>query len=157
MAILNTSKVKFRGAEFPNTGTYSRFVRAEISKNGVDLIFRDYASEEAAEKVMQERRPGTPVEYDAKNPLHKAQWEAAEKPNLTALDAHGDPWRPTVSELFWDGESCKERPLQERRIKLSEEAATQYVETHCASLDEAVALAYELATASGEFQNAEAV
>lgn len=154
MAILNTSKVKFRGAEFPNAGTYSRFSHAEISKSGVALLFKDYASPEAAEKVLQKVRPKVVPAFDPKNALHKAQWEAAGKPDL---HAHGEPWRPTVFEEKWDGETCKEKPLQERRIVLSEELAAQYLSTPCATLDEAVALTYRVATDSGEFEDAEAV
>ena len=157
MAILNTSKVKFRGAEFPNAGTYSRLHKIEMDKNEVAILFRDYASPEAAEKIMRQVRPQVAPEYDAKNPLHKAQWEAAGRPNLKKLDAHGDPWRPTVFDERWDGETCKEKPLQERRIVLSEELATQFLSTPCASYDEAIALAYRLATASGEFIDAEEI
>lgn len=157
MAILNTSTVKFRGAEFPNAGTYSRFFRAEISKSGVTLLFKDYFNTTAAEKVVQQVRPKIAPDYDPENPMHKAQWEAAGKPDLKQLDANGDPWRPTVFEEKWDGETCKEKPLQERRIMLSEELAAQYLSTPCATLDEAVALAYRVAADSGEFADAEAI
>ena len=41
----------------------------------------------------------TAPDYDPQNPKHLAQYKAAGSPGLSELDAHGNPWHPTVYEL----------------------------------------------------------
>jgi len=41
----------------------------------------------------------TAPDYDPQNPAHLAQYNAAGAPDLSELDADGNPWRPTAYEL----------------------------------------------------------
>lgn len=127
----------------------------------VDLRIRDWASKEAAEKVYEPEReelgedfdseaydgPGelsfetrkrlVGADYDSKNPEHVAQYEAAGSPDFSELDAHGNPWMPTVEEgyRFWflttqvyRGKTALPH-IRERTVKLPVEIALQVV-TH---------------------------
>lgn len=42
------------------------------------------------------------VAYDASNPAHVAQWTAAGKPDLAALDSNGETWRPSATRVIDD-------------------------------------------------------
>lgn len=48
---------------------------------------------------MRLKEVTTAPDYDPQNPKHLAQYKAAGSPDLSELDADGNPWRPTVYEL----------------------------------------------------------
>jgi len=58
---------------------------------------------------MEEQTPKYITEapdYDPANPDHVRRWEKAGRPDLSVLDADGNPWRPTLTyQLQPDGES----------------------------------------------------
>lgn len=159
------SNLSFRGLQI--TGAYSRVVGAEIDTQvgATTIKIRDWASKEAAAKILDEVRTPLPApDYDPANPVHIAQWEAAGSPDLAALDAHGEPWRPTVAEYSveyrWDGSKTAEPALAERTISLPgelAEAVAQLAVPGGAKADNLASQLYRAAMASGDFVAAEAV
>jgi hypothetical protein len=162
MAIESKATLDFKGLKVEVTGAYSRFVRAVVDAfYGTKLIFRD---KEAAKKKLSKRSIG--VTYDPENPDHVAQYEAAGSPDLSELDAHGNPWRATETEEYWDGKSTDGELLQEREVQLSSEIALAFAAQALTgplpqqpkdALEALTAQAYLAAIATGEFPEAKAV
>ena len=127
VALTSMPKVK-------NPGTYSRAVESRTKifsdKPTTVIVVKDWEDQDAAQKVLSKRSVG--VAYDPSNPDHVTQWqknggldaegnEVAYDP--TVLDAHGNPWMPTVLEEYWDGNQTVKPPFQTREIELPLELA----------------------------------
>lgn len=165
MAIESKATLNFRGLLVPVEGAYSRFVRAVIdSFYGTKLVFRDYKNSLDAQRKLSRRTVA--ATYDPNNPDHVAQYEAAGSPDLSELDAHGNPWMATGSEEYWDGEQTEGEMLQEREVQLSSEIALAFAAQALTgpipqqpkdALEALTAQAYLAAIATGEFPEAKAV
>jgi len=103
-----------------NQVTYSRAVESRTKifsdKPTTVIVVKDWEDKEAAQKVLSKRSVG--VAFDPKNEAHVAQYEAAGSPDLSELDAHGNPWRATELEEYWDGNQTVKPPFQTREIEL---------------------------------------
>ena len=162
------SKVKIEGFKSPIPGVFSRVIGANINTQTGQTILkiRDWADAEAGQKVLDKFETPIPdPAYDSKNPRHVEIWEAAGRPSLTALDAHGEKWRPTLGltqvEYKWDGEKTAEKPLQDREIvlpiELSLAVAAQALEgatprEPANALEAMTAQLYLAAMATGKFE-----
>lgn len=166
------SKVKIAGFKSPIPGVFSRVVEAKIdTQSGLTTLkIRDWADAEAGQKVLS--RIETPIPdpaYDSKNARHKEIWEAAGRPSLTTLDAHGEKWKPSLGlksvEYRWEGKTA-EAPLQDREIvlplALSLAVAAQALEGDTPrepanALEAMTAQLYLAAMATGKFEEPVAV
>lgn len=165
MAIISTATLDFKGLQVPVVGAYSRFQRAVIDAfSGTSLFFKDYKDAASAKRILDKRSVG--AVYDPNNPDHVAQYEAAGSPDFKELDAHGNPWQPTILEEYWDGQKCVGEALQEREIKLPSEIALAFAahalvgdlpKVPAGALEALTAQAYLAALATGEFVDAVAV
>lgn len=165
MAIKSTANLDFKGLSVPVPGAYNRFQKAIIDAYyGTSLHFKVYKDAASAVRVLDKRSVG--AVYDPNNPDHVAQYEAAGSPDLNELDAHGNPWQPTVSKEYWDGQKCVGEALQEREIKLPSEIALAFAahalvgdlpKVPASALEALTAQAYLAALATGEFVDAVAV
>lgn len=108
-----------------NPGTYSRAVESRTKifsdKPTTVIVVKDWEDKDAAQKVMSKRSVGVP--FDPNNEAHVVQYEAAGSPDLSELDAHGNPWMATDLEEYWDGNQTVKPPFQTREIELPLELA----------------------------------
>ncbi len=152
-------------AEIP--GGVSRFLRLEVhATNGTSIFFRDYASAEAAKKVLTQQYEDQAIDYDPNNEEHERSRVAN---NISKEDAIKHDWKLNERRLvreFWDGQQTVEPMLQEREVKLSTELALQLAasalkgvipEQPTNALSAMIAQAYLAAVATGEFPEARAV
>lgn len=167
------SKVKIPGFKSAISGVFSRVIEATINTQTgqTTLKIRDWADAEAGQKVLDKFEVPIPdPEFDPANPRHVEIWEAAGKPDLEKLDAHGDKWKPTLglsrTEYRWDGEKTVEKPLQDREIalplELSLAVAAQALEGDTPrepanALEAMTAQLYLAAMATGKFDEPVAV
>lgn len=156
---------------------YSRFVRGslEVTPTGprISAIFQDFATMEAAEKVLEDVKRPVTEDYDPENEEHVKQWranggldsegkEVAYDPGI--LNSQGQPWRPFVyvAEQKWLGKTA-EPPLQDRTVELPLEQALQLLQRAVPGKpadelpDNLVAEFYRAAMATGAFADAIAV
>lgn len=56
------------------------------------------------------------VAYDANNPAHVAQWNAAGKPDLAALDSDGNTWRPSATRVIDDSGTIVSEEVKAPRV-----------------------------------------
>lgn len=114
-------QVKFKGLQID--GAYTRVERINLSfsqeKPSVSVSLQDFANEAVAERVLDEITEVETPNYDPSNSEHITQYEAAGSPDLSELDANGNPWKPTiyVKRFEWRGRR-KESPIQERQLDL---------------------------------------
>lgn len=117
-------QINFRGLTVAGAYTRINGVTLDFSKPQptVRVNLQDFANEAAAVKTPDD--VWVAADYDPANPEHKRQYEKAGSPDLSVLDADGNPWRPTVKVRQWLGRR-KEDPIEERSLDLPYELAIQ--------------------------------
>lgn len=102
---------------------------------------------------MRLKEVTTAPDYDPENPAHLAQYVAAGSPDLSELDADGNPWRPTIYELVDEPDPIEtfgldeSDPLFETKLQIlqAERAVQLAKEAEQKAAQEAAAQAAKLA------------
>ena len=129
-----TPKVSLRFGEWANKDAAEKIYEPESSKIG-ESETQEYEYSGPGELSFVEKKRVVGVAYDPQNPDHVAQYEAAGKPSLEEIDAHGNPWMVTEEQLYfevvetlhvWRGKTAQPM-IRERKVDLPLEQALQVV------------------------------
>jgi len=170
MAIEN--KLKIKGFPVAIPGVYSRVVGANINTQlaKVSITVKDWASKDAAKKVLDDKKRMVATEYDENNADHVARYEVLfpdkdARPDPLVLDAYGKKYQFTDYEAYqeWDGQKTVEPSINDRTIELPTELALAVAQMAVPGvnpgkqIDDMVSQLYRAAILSGEFEDAVSV